>query len=108
MENPEGALTEYFTKQIKAGVVVYYYDDIPDEVARRISALSSDERTELLQQIVSDLVNEAVKRRVAENFKRVQADVKGIIARECWQPQEIHQPENKTVDPRMVDPLHDF
>lgn len=67
MENPEGALTEYFTKQIKAGVVVYHDDDIPDEVARRISALSSDEKTELLRQIISDLVNEAVKKRIAEN-----------------------------------------
>lgn len=108
MGDPEGALTEYFTAQIKAGFVVYHDDDIPDEVTRRISLLSADERNELLEQIVTDLVNDAVKKRIAENFKRVQADVKGIIARECWQSQEIHQPENNTVDPRMVDPLHDF
>ena len=105
MENPEVALAEYFTKQIRDGFVVFHEDDIPDEVARRISLLSSDERTELLEQIVSDLVNEAVKKVIAENFKRVQADVKGIIARECWQSQEIHQPENAAVDPRMVDPF---
>jgi hypothetical protein len=108
MGDPEGALTEYFTAQIKAGFVVYHDDDIPDEVTRRISLLSADERNELLEQIVTDLVNDAVKKRIAENFKRVQADVKGIIARECWLSQEIHQPENNTVDPRMVDPLYDF
>lgn len=73
MDNPENALTEYFTRQIKAGFVVYHDDDILDEVARRITLLSSDERVELLQHIVGDLVNEAVKRRIAENFKRMHA-----------------------------------
>ena len=102
-EDPDGALLAYFISEIKKGVVVYHQEDLLKEAIRRVEALSNKEREELLEKIATQRADKAVRDIIEQNFKRIQADVKGIIDRECHQSQDISSPSAQYTDPRMVD-----
>ena len=102
-EDPDGTLLAYFISEIKKGVVVYYQEDLLKEAIRRVEALSNKEREELLEKIATQRADKAVRDIIEQNFKRIQADVKGIIDRECHQSQDISSPSVQYTDPRMVD-----
>ena len=102
-EDPDGTLIAYFISEIKKGVVIYQEDDLLKEAIRRVEALSKKERQELLEKIATQRADKAVRDIIEQNFKRIQADVKGIIDRECSQSQDISSSSVQYTDPRMVD-----
>lgn len=102
-EDPDGTLIAYFISEIKKGVVIYQQDDLLKEAIRRVEALSKKERQELLEIIATQRADKAVRDIIEQNFKRIQADVKGIIDRECSQSQDISSSSVQYTDPRMVD-----
>ena len=106
-EDPDEVLLAYFISEIKKGVVVYQQEDLLKEAVRRIETLSEREREELLEKIATRRADKAVRDIIEQNFKRIQADVKGIIDRECSQSQDISSPSVQYTDPRMVDAFAD-
>lgn len=90
------------------GIVIYDKDDLTEEAERMCGALTEEERSELLERIAKEREDKAVRDIIERNFRKVQADVKGIIDRECAQPQDIIPSGKHEVDPRMVDPMCDF
>ena len=106
-EDPDEVLLAYFISEIKKGVVVYQQEDLLNEAIRRVETLSEREREELLEKIATQRADKAVRDIIEQNFKRIQADVKGIIDRECSQSQDISSPSVQYTDPRMVDAFAD-
>ena len=106
-EDPDEVLLAYFISEIKKGVVVYQQEDFLNEAIRRVETLSEREREELLEKIATQRADKAVRDIIEQNFKRIQADVKGIIDRECRQSQDISLPSVQYTDPRMVDAFAD-
>ena len=106
-EDPDGVLLAYFISEIKKGVIVYQQEDLLKEAVRRVENLSEREREELLEKIATQRADKAVRDIIEQNFKRIQADVKGIIDRECRQSQDISSPSVQYTDPRMVDAFAD-
>ena len=94
-EDPDGALLDYFVSDLRKGVVVYDSEALKEEAARLRDSLMDAERDEILETIAKDKAEKVVRDIIESNFKRIQAEVKGIIDRECRQPQDI----------RMVDPF---
>jgi hypothetical protein len=94
-EDPDGALLDYFVSDLRKGVVVYDAEALKEEAARLRDSLTEAERDEILETIAKDKAEKVVRDIIESNFKRIQAEVKGIIDRECRQPQDI----------RMVDPF---
>ena len=70
-------------------------EDIKIEAVRLRDSLSEAERDELLESIAKERADKIVREIIERNFKKIQAEVKAIIDRECQQPQDI----------RMVDPF---
>ena len=107
-DDPDGALMAFYMNTLMKGVIVYDEEDMQIEAIRRRDALTEEDKTELLDRIAKERADKAVRDIIERNFRKVQADVKGIIDRECAQSQDI-TPSGKTeVDPRMVDSFHDF
>ena len=65
-----------------------------EELETKITQLE-ETTTQLEETIAKDKAEKVVRDIIESNFKRIQAEVKGIIDRECRQPQDI----------RMVDPF---
>ena len=104
-DDADGALLSYFINELRKGVVIYAYDDIFQEAKERVESLTDEEREELLEKIAKERADKAVRDVIERNFRKVQADVRGIIDRECAQPQSITPIADDGVDPRMVDPF---
>ena len=104
-DNPDDELMEYFANEIRKGVVVYSDDGIQAEARRRVEALSDKERASLIESIANAKAEKCIRDVIQRNFRRVQADVKGIIEKECWQPQDMTPVGRGPADPRMVDPF---
>ena len=104
-DDADGALLSYFINELRKGVVIYAYDDIFQEAKERVESLTDEEREELLEKIAKERADKAVRDVIERNFRKVQADVRGIIDRECAQPQSITPIADGGVDPRMVDPF---
>jgi hypothetical protein len=104
-DDADGALLSYFINELRKGVVIYAYDDIFQEAKERVESLTDEEREELLEKIAKERADKAVRDVIERNFRKVQADVRGIIDRECAQPQSITPIADSGVDPRMVDPF---
>jgi hypothetical protein len=104
-DNPDDELMEYFVNEISKGVVVYSDDDIIVKARSRVEALSDKERTSLIESIANAKAEKCIRDVIQRNFRRVQADVKGIIEKECWQPQDMTPVGRRPADPRMVDPF---
>ena len=85
--------------------VIYDYDDILQEARMRVDTLSADEKAELLEMIAKEKADKAIRDIIERNFRKVQADVRGIIDRECSQPQDIIPVKDEGIDFRMVDPF---
>ena len=98
-------MLSYFINELRKGVVIYAYDDIFQEAKERVESLTDEEREELLEKIAKERADKAVRDVIERNFRKVQADVRGIIDRECAQPQSITPIADGGVDPRMVDPF---
>ena len=94
-DDPDGTLVEYFVNDLRKGVVIYDSEDIKIEAVRLRDSLSEAERDELLESIAKERADKIVREIIESNFKKIQAEVKAIIDRECQQPQDI----------RMVDPF---
>ena len=102
-EDPDAALVEYFSNELRKGIVLYDNDALIHEVAERINELSEMERESLIDRIASARAEKAVRDIIERNFKRVQDEIKAIIDKECSQSQEISPISKPAVDPRMVD-----
>ncbi|MBO5472062.1 MAG: hypothetical protein J5976_06460, partial [Bacteroidales bacterium] len=107
-DDADKALLDHFMSGLMKGVVIYDKDDLTEEAERMCGGLTEEERSELLDRIAKERADKAVRDIIERNFRKVQADVKGIIDRECAQSQEISSPKAPDVDPRMVDSFHDF
>ena len=80
---PEKYLAEYFCDVIrKDGSIVYEEDQLQQEAIKRAGELSDDDRKGILKDIAKKKAEEAVDKKILDNFNRIQADVKNIIARE--------------------------
>ena len=104
-DNPDAELMEYFMNELKRGVVVYSDDDLKVEARSRVEALSQKERDSLIESIAAAKAEKCIRDIIHRNFRKVQADVKGIIDKECWQPQDITPMGKGAADSRMVDPF---
>lgn len=104
-DDQNGALLAYFIGELRKGVVIYAYDDILQEARMRVDTLSADEKAELLEMIAKEKADKAIRDIIERNFRKVQADVRGIIDRECSQPQDISPVKDEGIDFRMVDPF---
>lgn len=104
-DEQDGALLAYFIGELRKGVVIYAYDDILQEARMRVDTLSADEKAELLEMIAKEKADKAIRDIIERNFRKVQADVRGIIDRECSQPQDISPVKDEGIDFRMVDPF---
>ena len=93
--DPDGVLVDYFVNDLRKGVVIYDSEDIKIEAVRLRDSLTEAERDELLESIAKERADKIVREIIERNFKKIQAEVKAIIDRECQQPQDI----------RMVDPF---
>ena len=107
-DDADKALLDHFMSGLMKGIVIYDKDDLTEEAERMCGALTEEERSELLDRIAKERADKAVRDIIERNFRKVQADVKGIIDRECAQPQDIIPSGKHEVDPRMVDPMCDF
>ena len=107
-DDADKSLLDHFMSGLMKGVVIYDKDDLTEEAERMCGGLTEEERSELLDRIAKERADKAVRDIIERNFRKVQADVKGIIDRECAQSQEISSPKAPDVDPRMVDSFHDF
>ena len=96
-------MVEYFINDLRKGVVIYDSEDIKIEAVRLRDSLSDTERDELLDSIAKERADKIVREIIERNFKKIQAEVKAIIDRECQQPQDICPSLNFLNDPRMVD-----
>jgi hypothetical protein len=94
-DDQDAELMEHFMNEIGKGVVVYSDEDIKAEARARVQALSHVERASLVESIANAKADKCIRDIIQSNFRKVQADVRGIIDRECRQPQDI----------RMVDPF---
>jgi hypothetical protein len=94
-------LLEHFKNLIRKGIVIYDDDELEDKAWEAISALSPQQKQELLENIAQSRADELVTAIVQENFNKVQEDIKGIIQRESFVSQEI----NSQTDKRLVDPF---
>ena len=101
-------IVEYFSNELRKGIVLYDNDALIHEVAERINELSEMERESLIDRIASARAEKAVRDIIERNFKRVQDEIKAIIDKECSQSQELSSISKPSLDPRMVDPMHDF
>lgn len=80
---PYDALSQFFMEAIiRDGSIVYAPDELAKEAMRRAKALSKGERALFLGRIVKERTALSVERKLQDNFNRIQAEVKGIIARE--------------------------
>ena len=104
-DNPDDELMEYFSNELSKGVVVYSHDGIQAEARSRVEALSDKERASLIESIANAKAEKCIRDVIQRNFRKVQADVKGIIEKECWQPQDMTPVGRESADPRMVDPF---
>ena len=104
-DDQDGALLAYFLGELRKGVVIYAYDDILQEARMRVDTLSADEKAELLEMIAKEKADKAIRDIIERNFRKVQMDVRGIIDRECSQPQDISPVKDEGIDFRMVDPF---
>ena len=104
-DNPEKELMEHFMNELRKGVVVYAEDEIQAEARRKVEELSDKERTILVEAIANAKAEKAIRDIIQRNFRKVQADVRGIIEKECWQPQDITPVKRGAADSRMVDPF---
>ena len=102
-DDQDGALLAYFLGELRKGVVIYAYDDILQEARMRVDTLSADEKAELLEMIAKEKADKAIRDIIERNFRKVQMDVRGIIDRECSQPQDISPVKDEGIDFRMVD-----
>ena len=91
--------------ELRKGVVVYSENDIQAEASRKVAELSDKERSLLIDAIANAKAEKTIRDIIQRNFRKVQADVRGIIERECWQPQDITPVARGAADPRMVDPF---
>lgn len=107
-DDADKALLDHFKSGLMKGIVIYDKDDLTEEAGRMCEGLIEEERSELLDRIAKERADKAVRDIIERNFRKVQADVKGIIDRECAQPQDIIPSGKHEVDPRMVDPMCDF
>jgi hypothetical protein len=94
-------LLEHFKNLIRKGIVIYDDDELEDKAWEAISALSPQQKLELLENIAQSRADELVIAIVQENFNKIQEDIKGIIQRESFVSQEI----NSQTDKRLVDPF---
>ena len=101
-------LLEHFLSQLERGAAHYDEDEIEDKAWEMISALSPEEKDELLLTIARKAAEEMVNKAIMDNFKKVQDDIKSIIDKECQQSQEIQQPKKDyNNDVRVVDSFSD-
>ena len=104
-EDEDAALEEYFTRELRKSIVIYTDDDICEAARERIGKLTEEERENLLETIAKEKADKAVRDIIERNFRQVQADVRGIIQRECAPPQDITPFTTDGIDARMVDPF---
>ena len=104
-KDADKAILAYFESELSKGIVVYEKDDMQREAIRRKDALSEDERNELLERIAKEKADKLVRDTIQRNFRKVQMDVRGIIERECYMPQDITPPSFREPDYRMTDPF---
>ena len=104
-EDEDAALEEYFTRELRKSIVIYTDDDICEAARERIGKLSEEEKENLLETIAKEKADKAVRDIIERNFRQVQADVRGIIQRECAPPQDITPFTTDGIDARMVDPF---
>jgi hypothetical protein len=104
-EDEDAALEEYFTHELRKSIVIYTDDDICEAARERIGKLTEEERENLLETIAKEKADKAVRDIIERNFRQVQADVRGIIQRECAPPQDITPFTTDGIDARMVDPF---
>ena len=108
LDDRYNVLLEYFLSQLERGVAHYDEDEIEDKAWEMISALSPEEKDELLLTIARKAAEEMVNKAIMDNFKKVQDDIKSIIDKECQQSQEIQQPKKDyNNDVRVVDSFSD-
>ena len=97
-------LLEHFRGVLERGPAHYDEEEIEDKAWELISALSPEDKDELLMSLAKKAAEEMVNKAILDNFKKVQDDIKGIIDKECEQSQEIQQPKKDyTKDIRVVD-----
>ena len=104
----EASLAEYFREEIRKDGSVHYEDDLLEEAAlRKARALDRGEADRLLSRIADRKADEAVEKRIQENFTRIQNDVRNIIRKETGQVAQDVVPLDKGKDATRVDPFED-
>lgn len=108
---PEKYLAEYFCDEIrKDGSIVYEEDQLQQEAIKRAGELSDDDRKGILKDIARKKAEEAVDKKILDNFNRIQADVKNIIARETGSVSQevtpVQTPQNQPTNTNaVIDPF---
>ena len=108
---PEKYLAEYFCDVIrKDGSIVYEEDQLQQEAIKRAGELSDDDRKGILKDIAKKKAEEAVDKKILDNFNRIQADVKNIIARETGSVSQevtpVQAPQNQPANTNaVIDPF---
>ena len=124
-QNPEQFLIRHLEKQISADKTVVRYDDeVHAMAAACLSAMSAKEKAVMLETVVKEECDALVDAVIQANFKKVQDDIRYILAKEA--PDEQDEPDNDSMgqgqdvkgteetymvvkaknDPRIVDPFN--
>ena len=83
LEHPVDALTEYWKDDIrKNSCVVYQPDQLEEEARKKAEDTPEEDRVRLLEEIAGRRAEQAVEKRIQDNFYRIQMDVRYIIERE--------------------------
>lgn len=104
-ENPDAVLSEHFEEKLRKGSAIYSEEDLKEEVSRRILLLSSEERGAILREELQKRLSRAVEDRIQANFKRIRAEVEGIIAKEYKKAGSPANSKSQKLSVHSVDPL---
>jgi len=79
----------------------YSKEDLDAEVSRRLSLMSDDECTKVLQSLMPEIERKEINRIIEDNFYAIKGDIKQLIELECQtdEEEEEYEAEEKTSVP---------